>query len=227
MTARARKDSLKMNRIRSAPALLALGLSLGACAGADYAPGANRTLYSVNQPVVQRTDYVIDLAAQNGLSPQERQRLGAWFDSLQIGYGDRVSVDQPHGYGDVQARRDVASVAGDYGLLLAEGAPLTAGTVQPGSVRVIVSRTVASMPNCPNWDYANEPGAPVATSPNYGCALNGNMAAMIADPNDLVLGQSGSLSGAGATATKAIRTHRNAVPTGARGLEETSSRGGQ
>ncbi|MFN3944373.1 MAG: CpaD family pilus assembly protein [Allosphingosinicella sp.] len=216
-----------MNRTRSAAALLVLGLAAAGCAGGDYAPNVNHTLYSVNQPVVERTDYVLDVSTSaGGLSAGEQGRLGAWFDSLQLGYGDRVSVDQPRGFEDARGRRDVASVAASYGLLLAEGAPVTAGAVQPGSLRVIVSRTTASVPGCPNWDYANEPGAPIATSPNYGCASNSNLAAMVADPNDLVLGQTGSLSGTGDTATKAIRTHRNAVPSGTRGLQDVNTQQG-
>jgi pilus assembly protein CpaD len=225
MPACARKDS-NMTRIRSAAALVALGLS-AACAGGDFARDANHSLYSVNQPVVERTDLVIDLATSGGGVPAgEQERLVAWFDSLQLGYGDRISVDQPRGFGDERARRDVASVAAGYGLLLSEGAPITAGAVQPGSVRVVVSRVSARVPGCPNWAHAKEPGAPIATSPNYGCATNSNLAAMIADPNDLVLGQTGSLSGSGDTAAKAIRTHRAAPPSGTRGLEQINTQSG-
>lgn len=216
-----------MTRIRSAATLLLLGLSAGACAGADFASDANRSLYSVNQPVVERTDLVIDLATSGGGVPAaEQERLIAWFDSLRLGYGDRISVDQPRGFAEERARRDVASVAADYGLLLSEGAPITTGAVQPGSVRVVVSRVTARVPGCPNWSHANEPGAPIATSPNYGCATNSNLAAMIADPNDLVLGQTGSLSGSGDTATKAIRIHRDSTPTGTRGLESINPQSG-
>ncbi|HEX6376339.1 MAG TPA: CpaD family pilus assembly protein [Allosphingosinicella sp.] len=211
-----------MGRIKSIAILAILGATVSGCAANTAASGeANRSLDSVNQPVVQRTDYVLDLQAfGDGLPASERHRLDAWFTSLGIGYGDRVWVDDPSG--SSLARDQVARVAADYGLLLSDGGPLTAGAVPSGSVRVVVSRSTASVPNCPNWEG---PGGPSATSPNYGCAVNSNLAAMIADPNDLVLGQEGSVTGDGTTATKAIRVYREAKPTGTKGLSDVSTRG--
>jgi pilus assembly protein CpaD len=219
MTATARKDSINMARKSSLAALVALGAALAACSPTVQNAGAlpNRSLDSVNQPVVQRTDYVIDLTTDgDGLAASERGRLEAWFASLGLGYGDRVWVDES--YGPSRSRDDVARVAAEYGLLLSEGAPVTAGNVQPGSLRVIVSRSTASVPGCPHWEG---PGGPSATSPNYGCAVNSNIAAMVADPSDLVLGQAGSGTGDSATAAKAIKVYRETPPTGTKGLAST------
>jgi len=47
------------------------------------------------------------------------------------------------------------------------------------------------VPGCPLWEDETV-GAPERTATNYGCATNSNLASMIADPNDLVLGQAGS-----------------------------------
>ena len=49
---------------------------------------------------------------------------------------------------------DVARVAGHYGMLVSDGAPVDPGMVAPGMVRVVVSRTRASVPDCPNWSVA-------------------------------------------------------------------------
>jgi pilus assembly protein CpaD len=125
-------------------------------------------------------------------------------------------------YGDDPTRADVARVAAEYGILLSDAAPLVPGRPEPGAVRVIVSRSVAHVPGCPFWD--NHQG-PSTTSANYGCAVNSNLAAMIADPNDLVLGQAGSAADDPATAAKAIKTYRDAKPTGAGGLQAASSKG--
>ena len=224
MTASDGKDNFNMARIKSIAILVSLGVAAGGCAANQVAAPAeaNRGLDSVNQPVVQRTDYVVDLQTSGGrLAPGERDRLHAWLASLDVGYGDKVWVDDTYGGG---AAEDVARVAADYGLLLSDGAPVTAGSVQPGSVRVVVSRSSASVPGCPNWEG---PGGASATSPNYGCAMNSNLAAMIADPNDLVLGQEGSVVGDATTASKAIRAYRSAVPTGAGGLKDTVTKGGK
>lgn len=208
-----------MARLKTIAALLVLGTGLAACNGSsgEYRPDPNRSLYSVHQPVVQRTEYVLDLNAQDGaLSAQERARLDAWFASLDLGYGDRLWVDEP--YGPSQSRDDVARVAAEYGLLLSDGAPVTAGQVQPGSIRVVVSRSTASVPSCPDWDEGPYGDGPSSTSRNYGCATNSNLAAMVADPSDLVLGDAGSGTADARTTSKAIKVYREAVPTGTKGL---------
>lgn len=215
-----------MARSKSFAALIAIGAAVSLAAAADAKRprerhGPERGVDSLNQPVVERTDYVLDLAASyDGLAVSERVRLGQWFQSLALGYGDHVFVDD--GPGDSAGRRDVARTAAEYGILLSDGAPVTAGEVAPGAVRVIVSRSVAYVPNCPNWTPRKGPSS---TSSNYGCAVNSNLAAMIADPNDLVLGQSGSVTGDAATSSKAIRVYRQTAPSGTKGLSDVSTRG--
>lgn len=213
-----------MDRVKSIFMLAGLGAVVLASTGANAlpAPGrGNRGLESENQPVVERTDYVFDLqATYDGLPPAERQRLNEWFRSLDLGYGDRVSVDDPRGAGPT--RRDIARLAADYGILLSDGAPITPGDVGPDGVRVIVSRSVAYVPNCPNW----EPIGPSSLSSNYGCAINSNLAAMIADPNDLVLGAQGARTGDPAATSKAIRVYRDKIPTSVGDIKSESSKGG-
>ena len=215
-----------MARTKSVATLVAIGAALSLSAAAEAKRdrhGPERGLDSLNQPVVFRSDYVLDLQASNGgLSAAERGRLDHWFQSLALGYGDHIFVDEGEGYGS--GHRDVARTAAEYGILLSEGAPVTAGAVPPGTVRVIVSRSVASVPNCPNWSARRGPSS---VSSNYGCALNSNFAAMIADPNDLVLGQTGSVSGDASTSSKAIRVYRQTAPTGTKGLSDVSTRGNQ
>ena len=153
-----------MARTKSLAAVVAIGaaLLLPTAAGAKKPPrerhDASRGLDSLNQPVVQRTDYLLDLADNGGLSDADIGRLDSWFASLGLGYGDHVFVDRGTGTG----RQDVANVASAYGLLLSPGAPILEGDVPMGAVRVIVSRTTASVPNCPNYDRERGPSS---TSP--------------------------------------------------------------
>jgi len=208
-------------RLAPTAAILALGLTLGACGP------VNRGLESVNQPIVSRTDYVFDVPAA-GLSSQsspEASRLDDWFRSIEVGYGDRISIDESAAYGG-ESRRVVAAIAARRGLLLSEGAPVTAGPIEPGLVRVIVSRSSASVPRCPNWDRPATPELESSTMSNYGCAVNSNLAAMIANPEDLVRGQAGAQSDA-RTTTKAIKSYRDAKPTGEASLEKTSTKDGK
>src|SRR5260370_2958610 len=44
------------------------------------------------------------------------------------------------GFDAGSARAQVAELAGNYGLLVSPGAPITTGEIVPGSVRVVVSR---------------------------------------------------------------------------------------
>ena len=210
---------------RIAATFLGIALATSGPAFAQDRQRRNPSINSVHQPVVQRTDYLIDLSAGNGVPDSELYRLADWFDALQLRYGDRIYVDG--GYGDARARQDIAGVAAEYGLLLSDGAPVTAGASQPGGVRVIVSRSVAYVPGCPDWREAGDIGARVTTATNFGCASNSNLAAMIANPDDLVLGQNDVSGGDATTASKAIKQYRTAIPTGSQGLEKTSSKGGK
>jgi pilus assembly protein CpaD len=213
-----------MTRTHRTFTLIATGIAVAALCGPASARdrGENRSLDSVHQPVVERTDYVLDVAAPSGnVSALERARLRAWFSSLGLGYGDRVFVDEP--YGPAGGTADVARVAAEYGLLLTAGAPVTEGDVPRGSLRVVVSRSMAFVPGCPHWSDGHSLNA---TSPNFGCATNSNLAAMIADPSDLVLGQAGALEAGGTVGSKAIKLYRDTPPSGSKGLQSQSSKGG-
>ena len=194
---------------------LSLGVLLGGCMGGTA--DDNRSLYSVRQPVVERSNMTMDVASDyDGVPVADQQRLAAWFQSLSLGYGDRISIDDPSGNPGV--REDIAAVAGRYGLLLSEGAPATVGFVQPGQVRVVVTRTSASVPGCPDWSANSDVNLANGTSPNYGCATNSNLAAMVANPEDLIAGQQGTGETTVVTSTKAIKAYRAADPTGKDGL---------
>ena len=215
-----------MTRFTSSVALVAVALTLSACGPETYrlTPVSNPSLYSANQPVVQRTDFVLDVASSGGVPASEKARLADWFESLNLGYGDRVYVDGA-GYADARSRADVAEVAADYGLLLSNGAPVSAGAAAPGMVRVVVSRATASVPGCPVWED-EQVGAPERTATNYGCATNSNLAAMVADPNDLVLGQEGAGVRDNVQGSKAVKLYRDRAPTGAGNLKSEKT-GGQ
>lgn len=201
---------------------LAPALLVGACTGTS-----NRGLESVHQPVVSRTDYALDVATgANGLAPGEERRLAGWMASLGLGYGDRVGIDDPARYGN-GVRDDVARQVARYGLLVAEDAPLTGAPVAPGMVRIVVSRTKASVPGCPDFSRAGQPEFESNTSSNHGCATNANLAAMVADPADLVRGQAAGTVPDPATSGKAIDSYRKAAPTGAGGTTVKSESGGK
>ncbi|MBX7539973.1 CpaD family pilus assembly protein [Qipengyuania sphaerica] len=206
----------------AAPLAVTFALTLSACGGVSM---DNRTLYSAKQPVVERSNYVLDLnTTASGLPVSEQQRLDGWFQTMDLRYGDRVSIDD--GSYNLAVRDDIATIAGRYGILVAEGTPVTAGQVGPGQARVVITRTTASVPDCPDWSHTAEGNDKNATNPNYGCAVYGNLAAMVANPEDLVQGQQGTGETIVTTSTKAIESYREQAPTGEGGLAETSTAGG-
>lgn len=166
---------------------LSLGLALAACGGM---PG-NRGVYSLHQPVIERSSVALDVTTgPDGLPFAEERRVAAWFEAMDLRYGDKVSVDDPLDRPETSAA--VARLAGRYGLLLADSVAVTAGDLAPGQARVTIQRSRASVPGCPDWSATSDATLGNGISPNYGCANNGNLAAMVANPEDLIKGQKGS-----------------------------------
>jgi pilus assembly protein CpaD len=211
-------------KMRKGFAIVLLASALAACT----TPGVDqptRGMVAANQPVVTRSDFAMDVAAPDGsLAASEEARLDGWFRGLGLGYGDNIYVD-----GDYSgaARADIARVAGRYGMLVnTSAAPVTAGNVQPGTVRVVVSRTRATMVGCPNWDRPAAPDFDNQQLPSMGCSVNGNLTAMVADPQDLVYGrEAGSVIDA-ASAAKAVQSYRAGKPTGEGGLQDVNTKKG-
>ena len=197
--------SLHKTILNKVPAALALslGLALAGCGGM----AANRTLESVHQPVVEKTNYVLDMTTgAGGLSLPEQRRLAGWFDAMNLRYGDKIYIDDPLASGSTRAA--VEAVAARYGMLLSDGTPVTQGYVNAGTARVIVVRAVATVPGCPDWRDNSDTNFANATSHGYGCAVNSNLAAMVADPEHLVHGATGSGETVVMTSNKAIDAYR-------------------
>lgn len=208
---------------RSLPLLALIPATLLAGCGGTI----NRGLESVHQPVVSRMDYSFDVGTDGaGLAPGEAARLAGWMDSLRLRYGDRVAIDDPAG--DPRARDAVAGEAARYGLLLAEAGPVTGAPVAAGTVRVVVSRTAANVPHCPDYSRTGGTDFNSNTSSNFGCASNSNLAAMVANPTDLVRGVADSGTADPATSFRAIDAYRKAPPSGGGGtvVKSQSAAGG-
>ena len=92
----------------------------------------------------------------------------------------------------------------------------------------VVTAGTALVPNCPNWTTASLDSAAVNNS-NYGCAVNSNLAAMIADPMDLIHGKSDQATDT-ENVIRAIKAWRDAPATSkvwTTTTRESSKGGGQ
>jgi pilus assembly protein CpaD len=218
---------IRMNPAAGAALALSLGLALSACSTTGPNMTFNKSLDSLKQPVVERQTFALDVTATSGGLPvAEQRRLADWFESMSLGYGDRIGLDDA--MASAAVRDDVAKIAGRYGLLVSDGAPVTQGYVNPGKVRVVVTRSRASVPGCPDWSIHLVDYGANSTAPGFGCSVNGNLAAMIADPEQLLHGAAGKGDTVIMSSTKAIEAYRATAPSGAGGtLKEVASDSGK
>ncbi|MEP3420505.1 MAG: CpaD family pilus assembly protein [Erythrobacter sp.] len=213
-----------MNKPRKSKLMGAVALSLGLVAAGCAGMPTNTSLYSTKQPVVERTNFTMDVDTnRSGLSISEQQRLNGWFETMDLSYGDRVSIEDPGNNPAVS--NAVNDLAARYGIIVSAVAPTTVGMLEPGKARVVITRSSASVPGCPDWSAKSDSNYWNATSPGYGCAVNSNLAAMVANPEDLLEGQSGTGETVVATGTRAIQTYRETAPTGAGGLQNATGGG--
>jgi pilus assembly protein CpaD len=202
-------------------ALALLALPLAAC---QTDQGANRGVQSVHQPVVSHTAFTYDVQGgpDGGLTASEARRLDDWFVSIGLGYGDQVAMATDAAYVSPSLREGIANVVARHGMLVGDDSSAAAGTAPQGSVRLIVRRASASVPGCPDWSDKPETDQQLGASNNFGCGVNGNLAAMIANPEDLVRGQTTDSDLRTATSNRAISTYREKAPTGSGDLKTLS-----
>lgn len=207
-------------RLAGAALALSLGLTLAGCGGL----ATNGSLDSIHQPVVEHVNYTLDVTTgPGGLSYPEQRRLAGWLDTMDLRYGDRISIDDPLASEDTRAA--VEALAARYGILMSADAPTTPGNISAGTARIVITRAKASVPGCPDWSAHNDFNPNNATSSNYGCAVNSNLAAMVADPEHLLKGANGGSDTVVMSASKAISSYRGQKPTGEAGLKQNSTKG--
>lgn len=202
---------------------LAAAIPLAGC-------GEYRGLETVHQPVVAQTDYALDLlVGPDGLGAGEAQRLRGWLAVLAPVPGASIAIDDPAA--SAGARGEILAVSAERGLRLSSRPAAQGSAPVPGTLRVVVTRSTASVPSCatpaPSATLVN---FDAHTSGSFGCAINGTLAAMVADPNDLLRGKSDDGTATAITVAKSVGAWRKAAPTGAGGTalkSEATTTGGR
>ncbi len=195
---------LTSKKLISSAILFSLGLPLTGCSTPDFQKSG---LESIHQPVITRNNYTFDVISNgSGLTALDEQRLSEWFRSMDLRYGDRVSVDDPTGSQALQ--RDVNAIAGRFGLMVSDGAPVTSGQLTSGSARIVITRSTAAVPGCPDWSENIGSSLSNQAKSGFGCAVNSNLASMVANPEDLVRGASDTGKTTIMSSNKAIDTYR-------------------
>jgi pilus assembly protein CpaD len=101
--------------------------------------------------------------------------------------------------------------------LFALGYPPMLGSgvgIAPGALRLAIETVVASAPACPNWSQPPGNDAANVVHSDFGCASAANLAAMVADPRDLLIGRDLEAA-SGDAAVAAIARYRQGVSPGA------------
>lgn len=195
----------------SGPLLL---LMLAACAGGRL----NTSLDTQKVATITTSQIAYDLrfGPGNTLSESQTKALADYLAAIRIGYGDHISIDDPIPYAADERRAAVATVIAKFGMLVEENGPVAPVALRPGVTRIVITRPRAEVPNCPDWSRPSNPETEFSLMSNFGCAVQGNLAAMTADPNDLLTGK--PYSGAdGNSINKAISAYRSAAPSGGGG----------
>jgi pilus assembly protein CpaD len=133
------------------------------------------------------------------LTSAQASGLASFLTHNGIGQGDTVTVASAGSTTKVATARRAAVL----NVLKAYQIPARSGidtSLAPDTIRVHAAHAVAIAPACPDWSKpeANEPEN--RPSSNYACATEANLAAMIANPVDLVKPRDSNIADADALA---------------------------
>lgn len=174
--------------------ILALPLVLSACSAAWNSPNevvsvAERHPIAVDSQVVTLT---LDPTGNGELSMIDKARLKSFADNyLRIGYGP-VTITAPSGASQATNEQSVAaqirSTLNEAGVSYAamSGSSYRAGSGAGAEIVVSFTRYVATASPCGEWRNEVRNRYKNIASESFGCADQNNLAAMIADPRDLV-----------------------------------------
>ena len=163
----------------------AASLMLGACSVTEWTEAEAPKHLTLDSSTMR-----VDLRFVPGsasLPAPEAARLRQMAATGAIGPADRVTVAAA-GPPGLAAQR-VAAVSAQlvhYGVAVE---PIQIGELIPNRGLVEITRTLVTLPPCPNWskpsgtDFSNRP------SSNHGCATEVNLGMMVANPSDLARGR--------------------------------------
>jgi pilus assembly protein CpaD len=211
-----------MARSRSTSVRLAAlaGLALG-IAGCTTTTGPTGAVYpdfaaapaTIVHVATQRDTLAVRIDARTGaVAAPELQRIGAFIA--------RLAADRPEAvHAEIRGAGSRAHLQPLFDALVAAGVAagkITIAPAAPGApaapagaqeVTVAATRATAIMPACPGWPAMDAAPNDNRVHPNFGCADASNLAAMVADPSDLVTGEAAG-SADGERAAAAVSAYR-------------------
>lgn len=180
-------------------ALLMAGSALAACASPLNGPAQAISVAEQHPITVQQQVVTLSIAVDDSLSELsavDKARIGAFADAwFTRGHGP-VTITAPSGgnmdfYGQqvvAEIRNELYRLGMDYAAM--QGASYRVpGDVSQPEILLTFDNYVASPSACGNWDDEYYRRSHNLRTKNFGCADRNNLAAMVADPRDLVTPQ--------------------------------------
>ena len=154
--------------MRSKLFIIALCSSVAACNTPNM---PTQGVASVNVPVVTASDYRVRRRRSRRPDRSRRSRRGSMAGSRASASATAIRSTSTAPMPTARGRRSPRSPAatGSWFRTAPRSRP---GWSQPGSVRVVVSRRRAGVPNCPNWSEPPQPNFNNRSMSNFGCGVN-------------------------------------------------------
>lgn len=172
--------------MRSFTRLLLLSAAVAATGCAAKWNGAEQALTVAEQhPIsVDSQTVTMTIAAQDNLSEIDRARIRAFAGTYMHNGHGALTVTSP---GDAGAA-SVKNALNEFGVPVSSmaDAAYRGGEGQSRDVILSFTRYVATPSACGVWEGLSDRDYRNMQSPNFGCAAQNNLAAMIGDPRDLV-----------------------------------------
>lgn len=166
--------------------------TLAACSQGGQSPiyptGAETEMR--NKVEMVRMPYLL-LSEQGGsdyLSKGSIMGLDSFLDRVGVRYGDTIVMDQGEDVASGRVESVVRFLAG-RGVETGETDGVFGPQPARGNMMLYIERYVVELPNCPNFEQASTPDYQNAGYPNFGCSTVSALGLMVANPRDLIAGQ--------------------------------------
>lgn len=156
--------------------------ALSACAGGAFNGPEHGMSIAERHPIAVDSQTVTLTLNAASLSETDSARLAAFADAYHANGHGPITITSPSG--GAEGAPEIREALNDAGI---DYSQMNGATYQAGD-EIVVSfkRYVATPSPCGIWTGVKGRNFRNIASPNYGCATQNNLAAMVADPRDLI-----------------------------------------
>lgn len=210
-----------LNRVTKYALLSTAALAAASCAGGAFNSADDAMTVAEAHPISVDSQVVtltIDAdATTTDLSDLDKARLQAFADAyMRDGHG-ALSITAPSGttgdFDGQEAAADIRKALNAAGVPWSALAGATYRSADGGQLILSYTHYVATPSECGIWSGVRSRDYRNLRSPNYGCATQNNIAAMLADPHDLIA-PADEMPRDGAASSRAMDAYRKGQLTG-------------